>query len=64
MNFVKKQKKKDFQQFLENKKICEILHLLIANRHFNKSYLVLTKYEESLKKILVFYLAVKSVLLG
>ena len=48
MNYVNK-KIKNFSVIFEKIKFCEILHFLMANRHFNKSYLVLTKNEESLK---------------
>ena len=56
-----KSRKKSFSATFGKKKFCEILHFLMANRHFIKSYLVLTKNEESLKKFLVYFLAVKSV---
>ena len=61
MNYVNKQKK-IFLAIFEKKKFCENFHLLIAYRLFVKSYLVLTKNEESLKNFLEYFSAVKSVL--
>ena len=61
MNYVNKQKK-SFSAIFEKKKFCENFHFLMANRLFVKSYLVLTKNEESLKEFLVYFLAVKKVL--
>ena len=52
MNYVNKQKK-SFSATFEKKNFCEIFHFLMANRLFVKSYLVLTKNEESLKKIFI-----------
>ena len=54
MIYVNK-RKKSFSATFEKKKFCEVLHFLMSNRHFYKSNLVLTKNEESLKKILVMF---------
>ena len=61
MNYINNQKK-NFSAIFEKKNFCEILHFSKANRHLIKSYLVLRKYEKLLKKFLVYFLAVKSVL--
>ena len=59
---MNKQKMRFSVIFEQKKKFCEILYFLMANKHFIKSYIDLTKNEESLKNILVYFLAVKHVL--